>query len=287
MNVIDWLTPWELSPTLLLMFFVGGWLFVRGTRVHRVGGVRQAFFWIGMVVLYLSMHTRIDYYAERMFFIHRLQHLVLHHLGPLLIMGAYPGQVMRAGLPMSWRLRLRDFRLSKPGRILIAVLTNKILVPVLFVVLVLGFLIPTVQFYSMLDWRLYRFMNWSVVISGFMYWNLILDRRPSPPAVLSPGGRIISPVITMVPQMVVGAIITFTEYDLYPIFDLCGRAIPGMTAVMDQAIGGLTMWVLAGFVEVFGLLFALATLMRLSAKNRLPNKQDASRARQSVAAPVS
>lgn len=287
MNLINWLTPWEFSPTLLLMFFVGGWLFIRGTRVHRVTGVRQAFFWIGMVLLYASMHTRLDYYAERMFFIHRLQHLVLHHLGPLLIMGAYPGQVMRAGLPMSWRLRLRDFRTSGPGRALIAVLTNKILVPLLFVVLVLGFLIPTVQFYSMLDWRLYRFMNWSVVISGFMYWNLILDRRPSPPAVLSPGGRIISPVITMVPQMIVGAIITFTEHDLYPIFDLCGRAIPGMTAVTDQAIGGLTMWVLAGFIEVFGLLFALATLMRLSAKNRLPNKQDVMRARQSVAAPVS
>lgn len=287
MNFIDWLVPWEFSPALLLMFFVGGCLFVRGTRAHRVSGARQAFFWIGMVLLYLSMHTRLDYYAERMFFIHRLQHLVLHHLGPLLIMGAYPGQVLRAGLPQAWRLRLRDFRASGPGRALIAVLTNKILVPVLFVALVLGFLIPTVQFYSMLDWRLYRFMNWSVVISGFMYWNLILDRRPSPPAVLSPGGRILSPVITMVPQMVAGAVITFTEYDLYPIFDLCGRAIPGMTAVMDQAIGGLTMWVLAGLVEVFGLLFALATLMRLSAKNRLPNKQDTRRAPQSMAAPIS
>lgn len=287
MTVIDWLTPWELSPALLLMFFVGSWAFIRGTRVHRVSAARQAFFWIGMVLLYLSMHTRVDYYAERMFFIHRLQHLVLHHLGPLFIMGAYPGQVMRAGLPKSWRLWLRDFRSSRPGRILIGVLTNRIFVPVLFVVLVLGFLIPTVQFYSMLDWRLYRFMNWSVVISGFMYWNLILDRRPSPPAVLSPGGRIISPVLTMVPQMVVGAIITFTEYDLYPIFDLCGRAIPGMTALTDQAIGGLTMWVLAGFVEVFGLLFALATLMRLSGKNRLPNKQDRLLARQSVASPVS
>ncbi|HEY9571590.1 MAG TPA: cytochrome c oxidase assembly protein [Pusillimonas sp.] len=282
MNLIDWLTPWEFSPTLLLMFFVGICLFVRGTRVHRVSKTRQAFFWIGLVFLYLSLHTRVDYYAERMFFIHRLQHLVLHHLGPLLIMGAYPGQVLRAGLPMSWRLRLRDFRSSAPGRGLEAVLTNKFLVPILFVVLVIGFLIPSVQFYSMLDWRLYRFMNWSVVISGFMYWNLILDRRPSPPAVLSPGGRIISPVVTMVPQMVVGAIITFTEHDLYPIFDLCGRAIPGMTAVTDQAIGGLTMWVLAGFVEVFGLLFALATLMRLSARNRLPNKQDIRRAKQAA-----
>ncbi len=287
MLLIDWLTPWEFSPTLLLMFFAGGWLFVRGTRVHRVGKVRQAFFWAGMVILYLSLHTRVDYYAERMFFIHRLQHLVLHHLGPLFIMGAYPGQVMRAGLPKAWRLRLRDFRASGPGRALEAVLTNKIFVPFLFVILVVGFLLPVVQFYSMLDWRLYRLMNWSVVISGFMYWNLILDRRPSPPAAMSPGGRILSPVITMVPQMVVGAVITFTEHDLYPIFDLCGRAIPGMSAVTDQAIGGLTMWVLAGFIEVFGLLFALATMMRLSGKNRLPNKQDIEKARQAMAAPVS
>jgi putative membrane protein len=88
----------------------------------------------------------------------------------------------------------------------------------------------------------------------------------------------------MAPQMVVGAIITFTERDLYPIFDLCGRAIPGMSALTDQAIGGLTMWILAAFVEVFGLLFALATLMRLSARNRLPNKQDERRKARAVVA---
>lgn len=284
MNIVDWLIPWEFSPALLLMFFLGSWLFIRGTKVHKVTFARQLFFWSGVVILYLTMHTRLDYYAERMFFIHRLQHLVLHHLGPLLIMGAYPGQVMRAGLPMPMRIWLRDFRATALGRGIEAVLTNKILVPFLFVILVVGFLIPTVQFYSMLDWRLYRFMNWSVVISGFMYWNLILDRRPSPPAVLSPGGRILSPVITMVPQMVVGAIITFTERDLYPIFDLCGRAIPGISALTDQAIGGLTMWILAGFVEVFGLLFALATLMRLSARNRLPNKQDKQRTARTASA---
>ncbi|HLU80200.1 MAG TPA: cytochrome c oxidase assembly protein, partial [Burkholderiaceae bacterium] len=197
---------------------------------------------------------------------------VLHHLGPLLVMGAFPGSVMRAGLPLAWRIRLRDFLRTTGGRALVGVLTNKIFVPVLFVFLVLVWLIPSVQFYSMLDWRLYRLMNWSVVISGFMYWNLILDRRPSPPAVMSPGGRVFCPLITMVPQIIAGAVITFSETDLYPIFDLCGRAIPGMTAVADQAIGGLTMWVLAGFVEVFGVLYALSTVMRLSEKNRLPHK---------------
>lgn len=270
MNWIDWMhwvVPWETSPTLVLLFIVSAWLFVRGQRVHHVTVARQVFFWLGWVALYLSLHTMLDYYAERMFFMHRIQHLVLHHAGPLLIMAAYPGSVMRAGLPFGWRLKLARFNQSIPGRTLIAVLTNPIIVPALFVFLVVVWLIPSVQFYSMLDWRLYRLMNWSVVVTGFMYWNLILDRRPCPPAMMSPGGRVISPIVTMAPQMVAGAVIAFTERDLYPLFDLCGRAI-AMSAQTDQMIGGLTMWIPAAMTEVIGLLVALRNMMRLSAKGR-------------------
>jgi putative membrane protein len=267
MDWLSWLKPWEFSPTLLACFIVSAWLFVRGQRVHAISRTRQFFFWLGWIMLYLSMHTLLDYYAERMFFIHRIQHLVLHHLGPLVIMAAYPGSVMRAGLPLSWRVRLHHFNQTKLGRGLISILTNPIIVPTLFVFLVIIWLIPSVQFYSMLDWRLYRLMNWSVVITGFMYWNLILDRRPNPPAAMTPGGRVLSPVLTMAPQMVAGAIIAFTERDLYPLFDLCGRAI-AMTPQTDQMIGGLTMWIPAAMTEVIGLMMALRTLMRLSAKGR-------------------
>lgn len=278
MDRLGWLVPWEFSPTLVAAFLAAIALFLRGQRVHRVNGARQFLFWAGMVLLYLSLHTRLDYYAERMFFIHRIQHLVLHHLGPLLVMAAFPGSVMRAGLPMAWRVRLRDFLRTGGGRVLVGVLTNKYLVPALFVFLVLVWLIPSVQFYSMLDWRLYRLMNWSVVISGFMYWNLILDRRPSPPAAMSPGGRVLSPILTMAPQMVAGAVIAFTESDIYPLFELCGRAI-AMSAQTDQTIGGLTMWIPAAMVEVFGLLVALGTLMRLSGKGRLRPEDRQARAR--------
>lgn len=268
MNVLAWLVPWEFSPTLVIAFIVAAWLFVRGTRVHRVSLARQILFWCGMVILYLSLHTHLDYFAERMFFIHRIQHLVLHHLGPLLLMGAFPGQVMRAGLPMPARTALARWLATRSGRLCVGLLTHRILVPVLFVLLVVVWLIPVVQFYSMLDWRIYRLMNWSVVISGFMYWNLILDRRPSPPAVMTPGGRVLSPILTMVPQMVAGAVIAFTERDIYPLFDLCGRAM-AMSAQTDQMIGGITMWIPAALVEVIGLLIALGTLMRLSGRGRL------------------
>jgi len=269
-TVVDlffWLHPWEFSPTLIAAFVASAWLFLRGRRVRCVNGVRQGLFWMGMALLYLSLHTRVDYYAERMFFIHRIQHLVLHHLGPLVLMAAYPGSVMRAGLPLAWRVALRRLRTTLPGRVLEGALTNPIFVPALFVFLVLVWLLPSVQFYSMLDWRLYRLMNWSVVISGFMYWNLILDRRPAPVAAMSPGGRVVSPILTMVPQMVVGAVIAFTERDLYPLFDLCGRALD-MSAQTDQSIGGLTMWIPAAMTEVIGMMVALRTVMRLSARGR-------------------
>ena len=62
-------------------------------------------------------------------------------------------------------------------------------------------------------------------------------------------------------------IIAFTERDLYPLFDLCGRAIP-MSAQTDQSIGGITMWVPAAMTEVVGLLIALRNVMRLSAAGR-------------------
>jgi len=265
---LGWLYPWEASPTLVLVFIIALALFWRGQQQgHRVNGTRRVLFYVGMVLLYLSLHTQVDYYAERMFFIHRVQHLVLHHLGPLIVMAAYPGSVMRAGLPLAWRTRLRRFQQTWPGRVCIGVLTNPIFVPALFVFLVLVWLLPSVQFYSMLDWRLYRLMNWSVVVSGLMYWNLILDRRVTPPAAMSPGGRVISPILTMLPQMVAGAYIAFTERDLYPLFDLCGRAF-AMSAQTDQSIGGLTMWIPAAMTEVIGLMVALRTVMRLSARGR-------------------
>jgi putative membrane protein len=279
----QWLVPWEFSPTLLICFAVGIYLFVRGQRVHQVSTARKVFFWTGVVLIYLSMHTLLDYYAERMFFMHRIQHLVLHHLGPLVLMAAYPGSVMRAGLPMAWRAKLRRFNHTMTGRAVIAVMTNPIFVPALFVFLVIVWLIPSVQFYSMLDWRLYRIMNWSVVISGFMYWNLILDRRPSPPSAMSPGGRVISPIVTMAPQMVAGAIIAFTDRDLYPLFNLCGRAFD-MSATMDQSIGGLTMWIPAAMTEVVGLLVALRNVMRLSGSGRWGNGPP--RARREAPAPT-
>jgi putative membrane protein len=87
----------------------------------------------------------------------------------------------------------------------------------------------------------------------------------------------------MAPQMVAGAIIAFTDRDLYPLFNLCGRAFD-MSATMDQSIGGLTMWIPAAMTEVVGLLVALRNVMRLSGSGRWGNGPP--RARREAPAPT-
>src|SRR5690606_37573390 len=124
---------------------------------------------------------------------------------------------------------------------------------------------------AMLDWRVYRFMNWSMLLSGFAYWALVLDHRPHPPGRMLAGLRVLSPGLTMTPQIVAGAVITFAKTDLYPIFEICGRAFT-FDVLTGQMAGGLIIWIPSALVETAGALFAFRIWLSLSRRGRLPRR---------------
>ena len=269
-TLLKWIVPWEFSWVFLAAFLLASVLYLRGSRELRVSFSRKLAFWSGMAIIYLSLHTYLDYYAEHEFFMHRLQQLLLHHLAPLLICTAFPVSALRAGVPLRWRIQLlRPLQRSWPWRVTMGVLMNPTVATILFVVFVLIWLIPELQTLAMLDWRVYRFMNWTMLISGFAYWSLVLDHRPHPPGRMVAGMRVLSPAITMTPQILVGAIVTFASKDLYPIFEICGRAFT-FDVLTGQLIGGLITWVPAAMIESVGGLMALRHWLRLSRRGRLP-----------------
>ena len=271
-TLLKWIVPWEFSWVFLAIFLLTCVLFLRGSRRLPVSFSRKLMFWVGMAIIYLSLQTYLDYYAEHEFFVHRTQQLLLHHLAPLLIVLAYPASVLRAGLPLAWRLRvLRPLQRSWPWRLISGVLLNPAVATVLFIVFVLIWLIPAMQTLAMLDWRIYRFMNWTMLISGFAYWSLVLDHRPHPPGRMVVGLRVLSPGITMTPQIIAGAIVTFSRTDLYPIFEICGRAFT-FNVLSGQLIGGVITWVPAALLESIGGLIALNQWLRLSRSGRLPRR---------------
>lgn len=270
--MLKWIVPWEFSWVLLACFVVTSMLYLRGCRRLPVRFTSKLAFWSGMAIIYLSLHTYLDYYAEHEFFMHRLQQLLLHHIAPLLIVAAYPSSVLRAGLPLAWRVRvLRPLQRSWPWRLVFGVLWNPTVATLLFIAFILIWLIPSMQTLAMLDWRIYRFMNWSMLVSGFAYWSLVLDHRPHPPGRMTAGLRVLSPAITMTPQIVAGAIVTFSKTDLYPIFEICGRAFT-FNVLTGQLIGGVIIWVPSALVESIGGLMALRLWLRLSRNGRLPRR---------------
>ena len=272
-SLLKWIVPWEFSWVFLLSFVAICALYVRGSRQLQVSFSRKLSFWTGMAIVYVSLHTYFDYYAEHEFFMHRIQQVLLHHLAPLLLVASYPGTVLRAGLPLAWRARaLRPLERSWPWRAVTGVLLNPAVATLLFVGFILIWLIPAMQTLAMLDWRIYRFMNWSMMLSGLSYWWLVLDHRPRPPGRMTPGVRVLSPAITMSPQILAGAIVTFSKSDLYPIFEICGRAFT-FNVLTGQLVGGVIMWVPAALIESIGGLLALRQWVRLSRNGRIKSKR--------------
>src|SRR5260370_57401 len=146
MSLLNLLIPWEPSFGLVAVFVVAAALFARGSRRVHISVARRAAFWVGLALFYIALHTRLDYYAEHEFFVHRLQHLVLHHLAPLILMSAYPGSALRAGLPPRWRSAVRRWQYRPPVRIVAAVVLNPTFISAAFVFSVTFSLIPPVHY---------------------------------------------------------------------------------------------------------------------------------------------
>jgi putative membrane protein len=275
-GVLHWFVPWEPSPTIVICILLAGFLYWRGTRRSpvTVSGPRRLAFWLGLAITYFCLHTQLDYFAEHEFFISRLQQFGLQHVGPFLIVLAYPGATFRRALPLHWRTRVARPLLARgPLHWLFRILGNPLIASVLFIGLMVFWLVPPVTFVAMLDWRVYRLMNWSMVLTGLLYWWMILDTRPRPPARLAPGWRVLVEMAVMVPQVLVGAYITFAQHDLYPVFDLCGRAFGGISQATDQYMGGLIVWVPSATMSALGAMLAFRNWLRLSARGRLAIQQ--------------
>lgn len=266
MSVINWLTPYEFSPTAAVACVGALVLYLRGWRLLRRRGITLAWprhlaYLLGLALVYVVLQTRFDYLSQHMFFIHRLQHLVLHHLGPFLIVLAAPGAVLAEPLPPSWRGWLRTTRMLAPLRAAYAVVQQPVIAAVLFVALIYVWLQPAIHFYAMINVPLYDLMNWGMAIDGLLFWYLILGSRAPAEGGLGYGWRLLILGAIIIPQDIVGAYISLCGHDIYKIYAICGRVWP-ISALVDQQIGGLVTWVPSAMMSLFGALVVLRRWMR-------------------------
>jgi putative membrane protein len=249
--------PWEFSWLAWLGTALPIWWYLRGTQLmpaaERPHPARRVAFLLGMLFIYAVLQTRYLYLAEHLFFLNRIQHVVMHHLGPFLVALGVAGAPLRRAMPRAL-VRLID---ARPVGRLMAVLQQPLVAATLFVGLVAFWLVPPIHFRAMIDQNLFWVMNWSMVLDGLLFWCLVLDPRPRPPARLGYGLRAALSAGVIFPQILIGALIVFAGQDLYPYYTFCGRLYPSIGPMYDQFIGGFVVWIPPAMMGVVGLILVL------------------------------
>ena len=262
------LLPWEFSPTVLALCTlsaVGYWRGVRRLR-HSGGHVsswKSVAFVLGLLSSYAVLQTRVDYLAQHMFWVHRLQHLVLHHVAPLLLIAGTQGGILTLGTPVQWVQRSRDVVSRVRGlQPAFRLLQRPWMAAVLFVGLIYFWLIPSVHFTAMLDARRYLLMNWSMLVDGLLFWWLIVTpRRAVGSGSVGYGSRILMLCFTAALQLLLGAYITLHKSILFDVYAVCGRAW-AIDPLVDQQLGGLITWIPPAMMSGIGILIVLHLLLQ-------------------------
>ena len=249
--------PYDFSWVAFLGIALPALWYARGLiatpAADRPGWARTAAFATGTLLIYGALLTRFVYLSQHMFFLNRLQHLGMHHVGPFLVALAWPGPVIARGAP-AWAGRLTRLGLV---RVPMRVMRQPAIAGLVFVGLVALWLEPAVHFRAMVSPWLYDVMNWSMVVDGLLFWFLVLDPRPAAEAGCSFATRLAVTILVVFPQLVIGSHLTFTTQVLYSYYDLCGRLFPSVSAITDQHIGGIVVWVPAGMMSAAAFLLIM------------------------------
>lgn len=248
----SWL--WFLGTGLSLWWYTSG--LVRTPKAERPPMWQRLAYYAGILSIYAVLQTHFEYLAEHMFFLNRVQHDVMHHVGPFLIALAWPGETLRRGMPR-WLYRLVTLPILVR---LIRILQQPVLASFLFVGLVAFWLIPSVHFRAMIDPKLYQVMNWSMVVDGILFWTVVLDPRPRQFARISYGARVAMALVVVPPQLGLGAFIALTPHDIYSFYAWCGRIYPSIGALADQQLGGANIWIPPSMMSGIALLVTMNAL---------------------------
>lgn len=261
---LPYFMPWEFSwPIFLVTFVVLGW-YARGLArtppSKRPRLWRSACFVVGILANLAVLQTHFELLAQHMFFAQRVTQFVLQQLAPFLIVLGTPGSMLRTGLP-DFLTPLID---ARAARNFVDYLQHPVIAPLLFVGLIFFWLIPAVHTRAMLDSNLHDAMDWTVALNGILFWSLVMDSQPRPPARVSYGVRMLLISLVQLSQLALGVVIWRSSVDIYPVYAICGRIL-AMTALDDQRYGALVILVPTTALSVVALLVQLICMRRAEA----------------------
>jgi cytochrome c oxidase assembly factor CtaG len=263
----DLLSRWRLDPAMSLLLLLTGWCYWRGTaRINRIAkaaqrapvisGNRQCAFWTGLLVLAGALDSPLDTATATVFSAHMIQHMLLLAVAPPLLLTGRPLPAIMRGLPQSVRRFLTNTTRRWPR---IPAVLGWLALPVVAWLLQAFALwlwhVPVLYQSAVRHQSIHLLEHASFVVTALLYWWAIVPASRHATN-LDPGIAMLSLFAMGMQGAALGALLTFSGTVWYPIYEHRSE-LWGFSALSDQRLAGLTMWIPAGSVYVVAALVVL------------------------------
>ncbi|MBV8842583.1 MAG: cytochrome c oxidase assembly protein [Bryobacterales bacterium] len=248
-------SEWSTDPGIILPLAGTALLYIRGARRKRgVSNAQVACFWSGWLFLTIALISPIHELGEQLFWAHMAQHEILMLLAAPLLVLSRPLVPMLWGLPMAWRRVLGQWSKRREIQSVWVFLTLPIAAWWIHAAALWLWHIP--RFFEATltsDW-VHSAQHLSFLTSALLFWWALFYARGH----ASYGASFLYVFTTAVHTSILGALLTFAARPWYAAYAATAPRW-GLSALEDQQIGGLIMWIPAGVVYLAAglVLFAL------------------------------
>jgi putative membrane protein len=256
----DLWTAWEFEPGTVIPLVIAALLYARGAKTERGVRIPDMFcFWGGWLILSLALVSPIHRLGEVLFSAHMAQHEILMLCAAPLMVLSRPLVPILWGLPFAWRRRAG--RWSKP--VWIQRCWGGITAPLaawcIHAVALWSWHAPALFQATLTSQWVHAAQHSSFFLSALLFWWSLFYARGRN----GYGAAVLYVFTTAVHTSILGALLTFSNAIWYPAYQASVSAW-GWTALEDQQIGGLIMWVPAGLIYIIAGLVLLGAWIKES-----------------------
>jgi putative membrane protein len=217
----------------------------RGGR-RAVDERRAASFFAGLAVVAVALVSPVHHAGDQLLSAHMLQHLLLVMVGaPLLALGA-PQLPFRLAVPSGWRTALGLYARLPGVRAAGRALSHPASAWIVGVATLWAWHLPALYDAALRDQSVHTLEHLSFLASAVLFWWVVLSpgRRRT-----SPGTDVLFVFTAGMANGALGALFTFGTSPIYPRY-VPRAAVLGVSALADQQLAGLVMWIPAGMVSL-------------------------------------
>jgi putative membrane protein len=241
-----------LLALLGLVYAVGQWQVARRARARRNG--RPVCFWAGWATLAVALGPPLDRWSGISFAAHMTQHELLMLVAAPLLVIARPLGTLMWGLPRAVGAGLTSRSLRRIG----AWLATPLVAWLLHTVVLWAWHVPGAFESGLRSVPVHWLQHASFFAVAIIYWWSVFS---SSAGLERKGMALLSVFTTAVHTAVLGMLLTFSTQVWYPSYAHVENPW-GLSAVDDQQLGGLIMWVPGGMVFIIAALVLAAQWLK-------------------------